>query len=724
MGDLQQLALSPTTSRDQAFEARRRLLPVLQISASQLEAFDGSPESCNRRWAFESIFKLPKVEKGAQNFGSVLHSVLERYLDSDANGYALGPDGKSTDQPQNYYPEGWEGGLGEAEQQIIRQLVIMAVEGGYLERYEGRQVEYGFLGQVTEYVKIKGFIDLLCVKQGIVTDHKSTSNFKYVKSPEKLRTATQMLVYAKVLLEMAKDQGIEHKTVTLRHNQFLKDMAEPRVKRAEAVVTVADVEKAWKWVQEKAEEMRLWRDKIWLSGAHGQDKLKEAGTEKIPGLEPIKWNEIPGPPTISACHAFGGCQFANICGKIESVDGYRTRIQKYLDKQAAAKAAAVTTNITTTTITDTKNNRTNVTEIDMGVISRATSATKTTTVVATAPAAPNPAATPNPTPAPAPSNKVVVSAPAAKIIVKKPAVVTTVGSGAVKDEKPPTISGFQELTPENPLAVNGATVPIAESTVITPPWADPNCKACGSAGINDKGYCCPICDSTAATSGRPSSDDYKVTFNKATGTVTWEPKATATPDLVDMSEIEPIVSSEDVALVQSGDDGVDNGEESQAKPELNADGTPKKRRGRPPGSRNKNSTKEVAVAAPVANQPTTQATPPVKATAPASVVATTSTTTEGFILCIDCSPVGNYQILNGMALFNQLTAQVAADEKAADYYDLNAFGRRDKLAQKIRTAALSLTGAIAVSSGSVDVREFAEQLSGYAIFTVRPNPRS
>ncbi len=692
--------------QNQDFEHRRRLLPVLQISASQLESFSGAPESCHRRWAFESVFKLPKVEKGSQNFGTVLHGCLERYLDSDSNGYALDANGKATDKAVNLFPDGWEGGLEEAEQELVKQLITLGIEAGLLERYPGRQVEYGFLGQVTEHTKIKGFIDLLCVDQGIVADHKSTSNFKYAKSAEKLRSTTQMLIYAKVLLEMAKDKGIEHKTVTLRHNQFLKDLVEPKAKRTECVVSVQEIEDKWEWVKQKAEEMRLWRDKIWLSGAYGEDKVKEAGTERIPGQAPVKWSDIPGAPSISACHAYGGCAFLNICGKIESIDGYRNRVQKYLDR-----------------IEETRKKESE--EIAMGVISRATKGAAPAPVTTPAPiAAPTPVVNPTPTPTPAP-----VAAPAAsnKIVIKKSVVITTAPKPAapVTTDPPPTLSGFVELTPENPLVVNGAKVPTEKKSLdglVIPPWAHAECGACDGAGMGSTGFPCNTCNGHQSSIGGEVSDNYTWKTDANKKLVSFAKKVAAIAAEVDLCEVETIASTEDLSAI--GDEGVDtdtDGGEAQntsqetKTQETNPDGTPKKR-GRPKGSKNRPKSEGSAPA------PATKAPAPVSApvsqpvSTPAVVV--TQTTTYPFDLCIDCRPVSSVvPITSGMAIFEKAAGELAAEMQVASYWELNAFSRRDQMASRAKQIAETLSGIVVFTTMGVDSKEFANQLSSFARVT-------
>ncbi len=714
---LEKLAAQNDPSASSAvFEFKRKMLPVLQISASQLESYEGNPESCNRKWAFESIWKLPKVEKGSQAFGSILHSVVERFLDSDDQGYRLNDDGTSSKEAIELYPEGWQGNLDDQEAEIIKQLVVLAEEEGLLERFPGRKVEYQFLGPVTEHVRIKGFIDLLCVLQGIVIDHKSTSNFRWAKSAEKLRTNTQMMVYGKVLIGMAQDLGIDHKSIILRHNQFQKDPFDIRVKKTEVVVSVREIEDHWEWIKKKAEEMRLWRDKIHLT----DESL--SGISPTPGLKKTTWKEVKA-GDIKACHAFGGCSFLQICGGIETQEAYRSRVTKYIEKQAEQAAKKLTIAVETAAKQEKSN---------MGVISRSKSQPEPTPVVSA--------------PAPAPA-----AATPARIVIKKSTTAPPVTTTSTTTP-PVTISGFVELTKDDPLVVNGA-VAVKEPKpplvgVLIPPWANADCNACGGSGMNTKGYICPICDSA----GGNISDQYDIKVDKATGKLL-SFTAKNGGKTIDISSIQVVATSEDTTMVLSEedkkDDGIESDDTATVKPTKSgsegtgtADGSCKafvrkeRKRGRVPpeaecvcGKPRKEhgeTTKTAEVEE--TSTPTITTTTIEKAAAKVEPIiqgtvaigSSTQAALSGFILCIDCVPISKtINITDGMEILNRVGAELAAELGQPSYYSLNAFARRDALASRAAAIAKTLSGVVILTTDNVESKEFAAQLGPYASMVVR-----
>ena len=296
-----------------------RLRPLtLQLSASKLETAFGERTGCRRKWWLKHVRRLPVAKTASQAFGTVTHSVCERWLKADRRG--IDPE---TGEPVELYPEGWETDIdrkGEKttvtprEAKLIRVLVEKAIEEGILEREAGRVIEHEFkyhlltvesrTGEKTR-VNIKGFIDVL-LPYGI-TDHKTTKNLRWAKSANKLRTNIQMLVYAMVLVLLYRERGeTVPEQIQLAHNYFEKDFDNPRLRKVVTMVPTTEVEDHWDQVKEWAKELVF---------------LTEAKT----------WEQVPGPKsTASACNAFGGCEFRGICSKRETTDRYTRRINRQL----------------------------------------------------------------------------------------------------------------------------------------------------------------------------------------------------------------------------------------------------------------------------------------------------------------------------------------------------------------------------------------------------------
>lgn len=304
---------------------------TLFVSASQLEVFGltnkKSSESCERKWWFKWVQKLPTVESTtSQDFGTVIHSVLERFLRADD----LGRD--SSGNAVNLYPENWyipedrfnkkQGNpIPEEEREIVKKLVEMAVSQGVVERVLNRVVEHDFklpLVKGSNDIIFTGFIDLMSI--GLIADHKSTSSPRYIKSEEGLSESIQMMGYAKVLVEEEKASGLPTSDpITLRHNVFIKPKNpedEPQVRAVETTVTVSQVETFWKEIQVTAIKMKEIKDK---------------------NLDIGKWRDIKGPNiSVSACRAFGaaGCPYQLICGGAETPQEFTRRVNTIKMNQA------------------------------------------------------------------------------------------------------------------------------------------------------------------------------------------------------------------------------------------------------------------------------------------------------------------------------------------------------------------------------------------------------
>jgi len=119
----------------------------------------------------------------------------------------------------------------------------------------------------------------------------------------------QMLIYAAELaiqwMEIYKE---ELPSVILRHNQFQKDPNDIKVKFTEAEVTIEEIDTNWERCKEIAHRMDMWR---------------------LTAKE--EWEKVPGPENFNICNKYGGCPFLKICGKTETIDFYRKRINRALE---------------------------------------------------------------------------------------------------------------------------------------------------------------------------------------------------------------------------------------------------------------------------------------------------------------------------------------------------------------------------------------------------------
>ena len=311
-------------------EARK--VRLLQLSASQIETY----RDCHRKWWLDKVRKLPTRSSHSQVFGTVVHSVIERFLLADD----LGRD-TATGLPVNLYPTDWhvakdrwgkkceakdcgprcgachgtgllcEGAISPMEQDDVKRLIASAIENGVLERLPGRRVEAGFTRTILKHdcpacagveapfeggkclkckgdgkgttVTLTGFVDVLFRDQ--VQDHKTTSAMRWAKSPAALQKNTQMLIYAYEALEQAKARGEPlPATIILRHNVYCAK--ENKVRKTETSVSREAVETHWSQVLRDCAHMVELRD--------------IADT----------WHDIKEPDNpATVCNAYGGCPF-------------------------------------------------------------------------------------------------------------------------------------------------------------------------------------------------------------------------------------------------------------------------------------------------------------------------------------------------------------------------------------------------------------------------------
>jgi len=285
----------------------------IKISASQLEEF----RTCPRKWYFNKCQKLPAAKKSYFVFGTVLASVLERYLKANDLGY------DETGKPVDLYPPNWhiafnkftkqkDGEISPIEQDLIQRLVTLSISVGVLQRKPNRKIEHEFdvlLLEDTEQqieVRVIGAID--CLLPSSVEDHKSTKASRWIKSKRELAENTQMLVYGKICLLEAEAEGRKLNptdTVLFAHNVYVKDPNKPQIKRVEVFVTAQDIEDHWARLIEDVRHMLT--IKYLCKG----------------------WGEIPPPKDVAGtCNAYGGCDFIPICTGMESVDSYLKRLKQ------------------------------------------------------------------------------------------------------------------------------------------------------------------------------------------------------------------------------------------------------------------------------------------------------------------------------------------------------------------------------------------------------------
>lgn len=501
-----QAPAQPAPPKDWQEKRKRRLLVT---SASQQETF----ELCARKWWLDNVRGLKVPMKDSNIFGTVLHAVVQRYLEADD----LGMDIK-TGRPVDLYPPGWhiawdkykgcqDGEITPAEQDAVKRLVEAAITEGILQRMPGRSVEHEFRDTITElacvpcegkglvngkkcetcggdgkgtHIQIVGFIDLLFRDE--IQDHKTSKSAKWFKSANALTKNTQMLIYAKVAIETARKRGEPIPShVTLRHNQYCKDLTDLRVRKTETKVPVADIERKWSEIVNNA----MWMDYYRRTVNH--------------------WHEIPDPRDKNACNAYGGCAFAWICTGREDENGYQNRL------------APAGGGLYTSAVALTVNGQQSLTKGSVMSQFDAAMAAKRGGVVQT-PAQPGAVNPPMPQnfqapPMQAPPQQFQPQPQQQPQGYQQPQFQAP-PQGQPQGQQfqpPPQQQAPQSFQPSFQTQPMQAPAPQQTGQPVQPPWADNGCGACQGLGFNTNGQPCMICSITARNQGRNPAEAYNIT---------------------------------------------------------------------------------------------------------------------------------------------------------------------------------------------------------------------
>lgn len=257
---------------------------------------------CPRSWCFDKIFKLPKPPIKPGPFGETLHGVAERFAQGD---------------DVEMYPGGWDADVSSGEAELIRCLISKAIEEGVLRRLPGAIPESPFQREILDEngeptgASLIGFGDLIA--EDGYEDHKTTINFRYNKTEEALAEDAQMMIGGAEVVIRAAEKGITLDSVWLRHNYFLKDRVDPKVKPIEVTVSRKQIEDFWyKVVAPTAACMVDWKKKL---------NSDEVG----------RWKEIPRATSSGVCKKYSGCPFLGICSGTESPAEYKVRMIRQIE---------------------------------------------------------------------------------------------------------------------------------------------------------------------------------------------------------------------------------------------------------------------------------------------------------------------------------------------------------------------------------------------------------
>lgn len=288
-----------------AEDEKDQLVAWSQVSPSQIESY----QKCNRLWFFKSVMRLPELQKGNQALGEGVHLILE-VADRVPKGDMprLGYEYNHTDVP-NLDSEGWAKATALATlmvpiiprsrpgRPVIREAKIT------LDTYPGGPTMIGYM-DLGVPVGI-GWPELLIPDTAaIVGDYKTTSDFRYMKTPEELADSVQMMTYAKWAIEdlpgvistipdiQALPQEGDHREIYLAHlyGRTKPPFTKASIRHSVACVTVDQINAKWEKTLDTVRQM-------------DQDaKASDAQDVKPTGV------------LNDHCSAYGGCAYRDRCG--------------------------------------------------------------------------------------------------------------------------------------------------------------------------------------------------------------------------------------------------------------------------------------------------------------------------------------------------------------------------------------------------------------------------
>ncbi len=633
--------------------------PVIKISASQLRVAMG----CMRQWWLGSVRKIKGIVFKQHSFGTVLHSVVERYRNADDQGRDQWGD------PVNLYPENWHipvdnfGGESDApaltnqEQETIRTLIDMAIETGYLRRDADRIVEYPIKSTMpleidgVEYqVKFIGAVDY--THGHTVEDTKTSSSTRWLLTPTQLADDIQMIFCAYMLFFFGKTENVHPDKVELVHNQFIKTQENPKVRETRTTVSAKKIKSFWenKLLRAIRRMIQLRRD-----------------TEMVRTIAP--------PGCRKVCDAYGGCQFLPVCNRQMTEDELEKRLLKNKGLRTAYKP------------------KEQKEDPNMAPSGKAQSAADLLKKAQKKAGKAAPSAAP----------KTVGGQPPAKT-TKAKAKGKGLFANAPKPKANPSpdsqSTAVKTKTPADPESTKKVTGPLKAMEEVTP-WYNSSCRACNHAenlpakGLTMDGTPCPMCDIMNNYDGQPESSEWKVEYDDKLHMVVWYPHAVN-------KEVEPVEEPQDEETEQENAEQEAEAEAAEAAAIAEQEAADQKAE----TAKKEKAEREKAAAEKSGNADQTQPTPSKKPPAKRK-------STKRLVLYINCMPQNiTKRPVDVYDLFVQLRNQ-CGHELGEEWVNMDPFKRREA----IEYAVLQLTEEdIAEHGNSFFASQVSTGTEDYTVF--------
>ncbi len=229
------------------------------VSASQVELF----AKCERAWWFRYVGRLPSPQTEAQARGTRIHKAVEDKILGKRISVALAPD----------------------ELRMV-DAAIRVLSGRVLNNVNFRAEGEIFIPTYPGGPLWRGFIDLWLpdeVPQSVL-DYKTTSDFRYAKTPNELSRTIQMVSYGKWAFAQT-----AAKSVRLEH-LYVRTRGAAKTHAVETSVTREHVETEWLSLMPRVRKL------VTLRSCSSSDDMTPNGVD------------------TGQCHAYGGCSYREHCG--------------------------------------------------------------------------------------------------------------------------------------------------------------------------------------------------------------------------------------------------------------------------------------------------------------------------------------------------------------------------------------------------------------------------
>jgi hypothetical protein len=282
-------------------------MPALtHVSASQIKDF----RACNRLWYYTRILRQRAPQTEAQSRGTTVHGALEAHLKA----------GKIE-------PEIFERAkaLGITEKDLSDYVASMAPfvgkPGEGLTEYRDEMPTYP--GGPKYVLVVDHAREIQCGEEFIpqIDDLKTTSDFRYCKTPDELAKDVQMISYAMwALLRLYIEKNLpEPNFVSLRH-VYVRTRGKRIATARDVLVTPEHVKAGWEDILATVREMEDLSARVQVATQQTQDQLARQAETAVAlggGIDP---QDVPA-TTTDHCSAYGGCFFRSKCfGEVYNAD--------------------------------------------------------------------------------------------------------------------------------------------------------------------------------------------------------------------------------------------------------------------------------------------------------------------------------------------------------------------------------------------------------------------